>query len=188
MKENRIAEIVDKHLQWLIDNQLNQLPGEIHEEMSDRNQDPSEEWRIWFPIKSKVTNDEIKEFENLISHKLPEDYKTLLKYKHFYELYITNDLSFCSHPIDTWRYKLSQLIFGGYPTEFLIDKGLIPFANWSDWGHLCFNTNDTKNGFDYPIVLWDHEVAEKFENKYANFMDMLIKLDSLEKFDQSVDE
>jgi SMI1-KNR4 cell-wall len=189
MKENKIAEIVDKYLKWLIDNHLNKLPIEISIEMADINQDVNEEWRTWFPIKSTVTDEDIIAFESLIAHKLPEDYKIFLKHKHFYELYITNQVSLCSHPIGSWKQKLSEMIFEGYPTEFLIDKGLIPFAGWSDWGLLCFNTNDSKKNYDYSIVLWNHDSPDSFEYQYENFMSMLLSLDSkLDEFEDSDDD
>lgn len=34
-----------------------------------------------------------------------------------------------------------EMIFDVYPTEFLIEKGYVSFAEWSDWGLLCFDTN-----------------------------------------------
>lgn len=58
-----------------------------------------------------------------------------------------------------------------------IDKGIIPFAHWSDWGMLCFDASEDKPNNEYPIVLWDHETADQFEKKYENFEQMLEQLD-----------
>ncbi len=175
-----MEKIIDKYLDQLISIELNKLPGEIVPEMSDPDQEKNEEWRIWNPIQSKVTDEEIEEFESRLGHKLPESYKKFLKYKHFYELQI-GECSFCEHPAGIWRASLSEMIFDGYPREFLIDAGRIPFANWSDWGLLCFDTTAENQNNDYPIVLWDHEIFDEFEPKYSNFDNMIIELDKEEK-------
>lgn len=171
-----MEKIIDKHLDELVAIELNKLPCEIVPEMADPNQDKNEEWRIWNPIQSRVTDDEIEEFESRLGHKLPESYKRFLKHKHFYELQI-NECSFCEHQARVWRASLSEMIFEGYPREYLIDTGRIPFANWSDWGLLCFDTTANHNNNDYPVVLWDHEVFDEFESKYSNFETMIKELD-----------
>lgn len=180
MKEKTIKDIIDTYLKKWVDIELNKLPGQIETEMSDPSQDKKEEWRIWFPIDSKVTGDEIDEIEGRIGYKLPDDYKTFLKHKHFYELHIS-EVSFCRHPVNTWRAKLTEMIFDGYPTEYLIEKGYIPFADWSDWGLLCFDTNRCKENNNYPIVLWDHETADEVQEEYKDFYDLITNLDLEEK-------
>ena len=175
-----MEKIIDKYLDELISIELNKLPRQIVSEMSDPNQDKNEEWRIWNPIQSTVTDEEIKEFESRLGHNLPESYTKFLKHKHFYELQI-GECSFCEHPARIWRASLSEMIFDGYPREFLIDTGRIPFANWSDWGLLCFDTTVENQNSDHPIVLWDHEVFDEFESKYPNFDNMIIELDKDEK-------
>lgn len=176
MKEQTIKNIIDIYLRKWVDMGINQLPVQIETEMSDLNQDMSEEWRTWFPVNSKVTDEEINDIENRIGYEFPEDYKTFLKHKHFYELQIS-EVSFCEHPINIWRASLTEMIFDGYPKEFLIDKGYIPFANWSDWGMLCFDTNKNQNDKNYPIVLWDHELADEVQYQYEDFYDMIEKID-----------
>lgn len=176
MKEQTIKNIIDTYLKKWVDLKLNTLPGQIETEMSDPSQDEKEEWRIWFPINSKVTDNEIKEIEGRIGHMLPDDYKTFLKHKHFYELHIS-EVSFCRHPVNTWRSGLTEMIFDGYPTEYLIEKGYIPFADWSDWGLLCFDTNRNQSDHNYPIVLWDHEIADEVQEQYKDFYDLITKLD-----------
>jgi len=173
-------QIIDKYLEKLIAIGLNKLPSKIVTEMADPNQDKDEEWRVWNPIISRVTNDEIEEFELKLGHKLPESYKKFLKYKHFYNLQIS-ECSFCEHPAGIWRESLIEIIFDGYPRNFLIDTGRIPFANWSDWGLLCFDTTSEHTNNDYPIVLWDYEISYEFEPKYSNFDTMIIELDKEEK-------
>jgi hypothetical protein len=182
MKKQTITTIVDTYLKKLIDIELNVLPGQIESEMADHSQDKEEEWRIWFPVESKVTDSEIEEFESRLGLKLPSDYKIFLKYKHFYELQIS-EASFCRHPINTWLTNQIEMIFDGYPTEYLIEKGFIPIADWNDWGLLCFDTNRNKGDYNYPIILWDHEIADKVQDRYKDFYDLLINLDREEKKD-----
>jgi hypothetical protein len=67
--------------------------------------------------------------------------------------------------------------------RILIDKGLIPFSYWSDWGLLCFDTNRNEGDYNYPIILWDHEIADEVQNRYKDFYDLLINLDKEEKKD-----
>ncbi|WP_199563195.1 hypothetical protein [Runella aurantiaca] len=100
MKEQKIKNIIDTYLKKWVDIELNKLPGQIETEMSDPNQDKNEEWRIWLPIDSKVTDSEIEEIEGRIRHIFPDDYKAFLKHKHFYELQIF-EASFCEHPVNT---------------------------------------------------------------------------------------
>lgn len=180
MKEQTIKDIIEIYLKKEVALGLNKLPIKIEEEMSDPNQDKREEWRVWLPIDSKVTNNEIKEIEDRIEHKFPDDYKTFLKYKHFYRLYIS-EVEFSPHPVNIWRKELTELIFDGYPTEYLIEKGYVPFANWSDWGLLCFDTNRNQGNNNYPIVLWDHEIANEVQDEYKDFYNLIIQLDEDER-------
>jgi len=184
MKGQIIKNIIDTYLKKLIDVGLNKFPGKIETEMSDPNQDKNEEWYIWFPIESKVTDSEIEEIEGRIGHKFPDDYKTFLKHKHFYELQIS-EASFCKHPVNTWRASLIEMIFEGYPKEFLIDKGYIPFINWSDWGLLCFDTNKNQSDRNYPIVLWDQEKVDEVQDQYQHFYDLMLRLDEKERKNNS---
>lgn len=180
MKEQTIKNIINTYLIKWVDIGLNKLPVQIETEMSDPSQDKKDEWRIWLPIDSIITDDEIEEIEERIGYRLPVDYKTFLKYKHFYELHIS-EVSFCRHPVNTWRARLTEMIFDGYPTEYLIEKGYIPFADWSDWGLLCFDANRNQSDNNYPIVLWDHEIADDVQDQYKDFYELITKLDEEER-------
>ena len=175
-----MEHIIDTYLKELLDAELNTLPIQIVPEMSDPNQDKNSEWQIWHPVASTVTDADIEVFERRIGHQFPTSYKRFLQYKHFYELQI-GSCSFCEHPFGIWHASLATMIFDGDPREFLIDKGRIPFANWSDWGLLCFDTTAQCEANDYPIVLWDHEDAGQFEFQFSNFETMLFELDQEEK-------
>lgn len=177
MKQDTIKTIIDTYLNEWVELELNSLPQEIEPEMSDPEQDPKEEWKTWFPVPGKVTDQEIADFEEQIGHQLPQDYKILLKHKHYYELAIY-EATFAAHPVNRWRHFHASMIFDGYPREFLIDKGLLPIASWSDWGLLCFDTNRNKEDANYPVVLWDHEQAHHFKDFAPDFYQLLLHLDS----------
>jgi hypothetical protein len=177
MKADIIKSIIDNNLDRWLEIGLNELPIKIEKEMSHLNNKIEEEYQTWLPIESKITDTEIVEFETQLGYILPLDYKIFLKHKHFYELQIS-EVSFCSHPVNIWRAKQTEMIFDGYPTEFLIDKGYIPFASWSDWGLLCFDSNRNKDDNNYPIVLWDHEMAEDVTDKYKDFYDLMTNIET----------
>lgn len=177
MKDVSIASIIDKHLKVWIDNGINSLPVKIEPEMANSSEPENNEgWQKWYPIDSTVTDSEVEEIENQLKFKLPNSYKAFLKHKHFYELYIS-EAHFSGQEIRNWKLHLSDMAFKGYPREFLIDKGYIPFANWSDWGLLCFDTNKSNANSEYSIVLWDHDRYDKFESFSEDFQSLLSKLD-----------
>jgi hypothetical protein len=186
MKETTIKEIVDRYLEKWASLGINQLPGEIEAEMLAPGQDPTKEWKKWVAIPSRVTDEELADFEVQIGHPLPADHKIFLRYKHFYDLQIS-EATFAAHPVNRWRYFLSEMIFDGYPREYLIDKGLLPFAGWSDWGLLCFDTNRNDGHANYPVVLWDHEQPYKYADFAPDFCQLLIQLDEEDKADESAE-
>lgn len=182
MPDKTIEQIIDIALQKWIDIGLNKRPGKLEPEMSAGTD--ADGWTTWFPIPSKVTDEEIQDFEQQIGYPLPEDFKRLLKHKHFYDLHISEaDFTL---PVNTWRYALASMIDNGYPREFLIDKGYLPFITWSDWGMLCFDTNRDVGHHDYPVVLWDHEAAHKVTPFSDNFSELMTRLD-LEESDRVSD-
>lgn len=173
MAEKTIEEIVDFHVKKWADLGLNMLPEEIEKDMAGPTNEDG--WTTWYPIASKVTDAEIEDFEQLIGHRFPADYKRYLKYKHFYDLHI-GEASF-SHPVKVWRRAHVGLIYEGYPPEFLIDKGYLPIAGWSDWGLLCFDTNRNDGQNNYSVVQWDHDGAHRVRAFYKDFTDLLRGLD-----------
>jgi hypothetical protein len=72
-------------------------------------------------------------------------------------------VSLFSHPAGTWKVSITKAVFGGCPKELLIEKGYLPFADYSDWGLLCFCVRKPNSEGEYPIYRWDHEQPEKFE-------------------------
>lgn len=164
-----IEELVDKRLSFWMETELNQLPCDIEEEMLAPVQ-PDEEWKFWLPVQSTVTDAELQELEKEIGFIFPDDFKIFLKHKHFYELQIA-EVSFCPHPVNTWKASLREMMFETYPREFLFDKGYVPFAVYSDWGLLCFDTHNHNT-----IVRWDHEDENSFEYQYKSFDELLSEI------------
>lgn len=166
MAEKTIEKIIDSCLQRWIDRGLNKLPGKIEPEMAGATD--KEGCTTWFPVDSKVTDGDI----------LPSDYKRFLKYRHFYELHIS-EASF-THPVNFWQQKLLKMIYGGFPREFLIDRGYLPFADWCDWGMICFDINVDDGFHNFPVVVWDHEIVNNVTPLSTNFGELIYLLDAEE--------
>lgn len=160
----------------MVDNDMNNLPGKITPAMKDPDTESSDGWTKWLPVKSNITDDELKNLEARIGYILPPSYKSFLQYKHFYELLI-DEAGFFRHPVDDWRDSLASKMTHDPLQEYLLNKGYIPFADWSDWGLLCFDTNSSEGGVNYPVMLWDHESPDKFVFKAKDFETLLMDLD-----------
>lgn len=128
----------------------------------------------WKPISSTVTDKQLDELEKTIGYPIPASFRDFLKYKHFVELHI-GEVTFFSHPSSDWQKFILEPIFNGYPTEHLIDKGLMPFADYSDWGYVCFDLKNMNNN-ESKVFLWDHEQADDIELIYPNFDSMILKI------------
>lgn len=171
-----IPAIIDKHLDKIIRWRINALPRNIASEMRSYQVCEDEDWFFWLPVVSKVSDDEIAQWEDRIGHPLPQSYQTFLKHKHFYELLIS-EASFFEHPIHTWQESLAEVVFSENTQPCLLDKGYLPFAHWSDWGYLCFDTNRNTENHDYSVVLWDHENADEVQDFAEDFASLLYQLD-----------
>jgi hypothetical protein len=155
-----LTKIIDEALEDWIAKDLNCFPSDIPENMATGKS--SNDWNYWKPINSTVTDDEIKNLEKILGVNFPEQYKVLLKYNHFIELYI-GEVGFFSHPSIGWRASIENNVLKGYPREHLLDKGYLPFANYSDWGLWCFSLNERNEQNECPVYLWDHERPDDFE-------------------------
>lgn len=187
MNGKEIFEFVDKSLISLKKVDLMFLPHlNMPNEMIDIAIEQKSDWIPWKAVPSKVTDEDILELENLIGLKYPRLYIDFLKYKHFYELENVAEISFFKHCIRDWKSNLTEFYFDYWAPEEIIKKGFIPFADYSDWGIVCFDTNRMINN-DCPIVMFDHETLYdekvKFEEFYDSFeimsFDLLNKLNEL---------
>ena len=172
---SRIQNIVEQCLikmsqqKWLM-----KFPGHLPEEMIDPSIETSNDWKGWKPIKSIINDDDLNQLEHKIGHQLPESYRAFLKYKHFIDLKIPDhSVEFPKHLPDKQVNFLLKLVFKHMVPELIIGKGYIYFADFQDYGLLCFNTNVKKENNEYPIVYIDHEDLECI-HPYANsFLELL---------------
>ena len=67
-----IPAIIDKHLDKIIRWQINALPRNIASEMRSDRVCEDEDWFYWLPVASKVSDDEIAQWEDRIGHTLPQ--------------------------------------------------------------------------------------------------------------------
>ena len=154
-----IARLLDQALSDWQSKKLNCHPGTVPEAM--QTGEVQDDWKYWRAIESTVTDQDIKDLEHLLGVRLSQQYQELLRHKHFIELQI-GEVSIFSHPVGTWKSRLTKAI-GEYPKEFLLEKGCIPFADYSDWGLLCFRVKERNADGEYAVYRWDHERPEKFE-------------------------
>ncbi|QDU97048.1 SMI1/KNR4 family protein [Lignipirellula cremea] len=154
-----MKNLIDNALDYWEASKLNCHPGDVPSDMLTG--ETEDDWSFWNAIESKVTTDEIHDLEKHLGVTFPPSYKELLQHRHFIELQI-GEVSFFSHPSSGWRASITDAVFGGYPRALLIDKGYMPFANYSDWGLWCFGLNEPNQDGEFPIYQWDHECAEDF--------------------------
>lgn len=127
-------------------------------EMFDSSIKQEDDWKGWKPIPSVLDESDLNELEKLIRVELPLSYRHFLSYKHFYELDIPdNAVNFPGHLPDKNLDGFKEWFFEYYEPKLLIKKGLIHFANFHDYGLLCFDSNVKSENNEYPIVYVDHE-------------------------------
>lgn len=149
------------------------FPGDIPAAMLDPSIPVRSGCQGWKPIVSTITDDDINQFENKIGHPLPLSYRAYLKYKHFYSLRLPDHaVNLPDHLPDNFE-KLDDLIFHCYEPELLIGRNYIYFADFNDYGLLCFDADKPMPENEYPVVYIDHEDLE-FMLPYAiNFRELM---------------
>ena len=172
-----ISKIVDKHIELHRKRGLNFTMDVIPSEMVDKGELEDIENTYWKPIDSTLGDDDISAFESVLGHRLPLSYIIFLKHKHFFNLDI-GSCWFCPHPLNYWSKPLHEMIFDGWPKDWLLDKGRLPFANWEDWGLLCFDVSKGLVDGEYPVILWDHDRPEEVKPMSDNFKSLLQFLDN----------
>lgn len=174
-------------MEWLeniIDNSLEKMAREqilmsrpdpnMPKEMIDNSIPRENDWIGWRPIKSDISDQELDELEVKIGKELPHSFRHLLKYKYFYELEM-EDRSFSlfgNLPGRTIR-GLEDGILNSWDPDYLIELGYIYFADFHDYGLLCFDANCIEENNEYPIVFFDHEDLTTVHQYARNFQDLL---------------
>jgi hypothetical protein len=176
----KIYEFIDIALDSLKQENLMFLPhSKMPEEMIDMEVNKDNDWIPWKPVLSKVTDTSLLELEEQIGLIYPNPYKEFLKYKHFYDLEVASEIRFFRHCIRDWKDDLLEQYFDSWEPDVIIKAGFIPFADYSDWGIVCFDTNRMR-GSDCPIVMFDHECLYdepvQYEELYESFETMIAEL------------
>lgn len=157
---NTIAHLIDESLADCESRKLNCHPGTVPDAM--QTGEIRDDWKYWRAIESTVTDQDIQDMERLLQVRISPQYQELLRHKHFIELQI-GEISIFPHPVGTWKSSITQAVFGGYPKELLIQRGYLPFADYSDWGLLCFQVTEANADGEYAVYRWDHDRPEEFE-------------------------
>ncbi|MBD0400586.1 SMI1/KNR4 family protein [Flammeovirga sp. EKP202] len=153
------------------------IPDDIPDEMLDKSIEPSEGYQGWKPINSIIDDNDLDKVESKIGHKLPQSYREFLKYKHWFGLRIPDHaVNFPDHKPDKELSFLSEKVFEYMEPELIIGKGYIYFADFEDYGILCFDTNHEKENDEYRIVYINHEDLDDI-HLYANSFTELLEAD-----------
>jgi hypothetical protein len=171
-----ITKIVDKYFSFIGEiGGLHFIPELIPEDMKDYTNPPRYEGtQRWKVIPSTVTDKQIQEYETQLGLKLPDSYKFFVKYKNFIEMNLGGyQVVFFKNLSTDW---METLLEQSQPyREHLEGRGLIAFADYSDYGVVCFDsTTSTGNDLEYPVVWLDHEDGYDQVNPLAgNFMHLV---------------
>ena len=139
--------------------------------------------KYFYIFQSKFFVDKI---EKRIGYPLPTSYREYLKYKHFYRLKIPDIAVNLPNLLpDKELTFLKEYVFEMMEPELLIDRGYIYFADFHDYGLLCFDTNEKRENNEYKIVFIDHEDLEEI-HLYANNFRELMEADN-EKGNRFID-
>ena len=156
-----VHEFVDANLELIFQVGLMRMPHEVVPlEMRDGNNAGIDEegYAAWKEIPSTVSQDEIRELEQKTGFRYPELYVEFLRYKQFCELFPVAEITFFDHSIHQWKQVLIDRYYKSWLPEKLIGQGYIYFADYSDWGMVCFDTTEQNlEDNDCPIIMIDHE-------------------------------
>lgn len=169
---NTLLQLVDETLDRWIAQKGNFIPGPVPDDMAGGP--GSGGWNSWLPIGSRVTDEQLARLAAEIGVSFPRQYQQILKHKHFIDLHI-GSVSFIAHPSVGWQDCLKKDILDGWPREYLLDKGFVPFAMYSDWGEWCFSVRERSVDGEDPIYLWDHDSPNEHEYVAATLEEALRK-------------
>ena len=188
-----VHQFVDDNLNVIRQHDMMKSPGHIPAEMQDDPQAATDDWLPWKPVDSTVSTDDIKELEQQIHLRYPKLYLDFLQYKHFCELWPVADITFFPHDTASWKQTLLSHYQESWLPEKLIEQGYIYFADYSDWGIVCFDTTrQSTSNFDCPIIMIDHDLLFSnpvpHEELYASFAEMMQSLLEEQKNPTIVDD
>lgn len=148
---------------------------DMPKEMFDSSVSCENDWKGWKAIKSVFNDSDLNRLERILGIKLPISYRYFLMYKHFYQLSIPDfAVNLHTHLPDENLDGFKEFLYE-YEPESLIEKGLIYFADFQDYGLLCFDSTEKRENNDYPIVYIDHEELSIKHHYANNFKEMLLE-------------
>jgi hypothetical protein len=117
--------------------------------------DDDESSCCWKPIPGTVSEKDLRQLTSFFVHPLPLSYRYFLQQWHFIDMYLNqNDVRFFPNLPHQLTRKFREIIdkfYGGLP-----QRGLLPIANFGDWGVVCFDARKPIPDSDYPVVVLDH--------------------------------
>jgi hypothetical protein len=170
-----IYKVVDSALEKMAKTTISMMtPAKLPVNMVDESIPKSDDWTGWKPTESIITDEDLTRLENKIGHNLPLSFREFLKYKHFVQLRLNNyAIGLFSHMPDKELSELKRKILEFHEPELLIDQGYIYFADFNDYGLLCFDTNNKRENFDWSVVYIDHDDLETIHEYAENFKDLI---------------
>jgi hypothetical protein len=148
----------------------------VPKEMIDDTNRPSygEDYVFWKPIPANLSAGRLEEYEAKVGFPLPNSYKDFLSYKYFIELNYGHECNFFRHTpsfVEDYHERFPE-----FELDETLRKGLIPFADDTDRGCFCFDSNSSNNPDEYKVVLimWGYD-AEFYHNTFVDFMKELEK-------------
>lgn len=170
-----IQSVIDKAIDFNISIGSLQEPIDIVPDEMIREKHPKyDEIVFWNPIQANISQADFLEYENKIGFPLPDTYKDFLSYKYFISLNFGHEAGFFRHT-STWASDYYKII-ERYGNEKLLEKGLIPFADYTDQGLFCFDTNNVAFDNEYIIVTYDREF-EKQDHEHSSFIEFIAELE-----------
>lgn len=144
------------------------------QEMIDPNIPKQDDWIGWRPISSNITDLELDDLELKIGKQLPQSFRHLLKYKCYYELKMEDrSFSLLNNLPGRTIIELEKGILKNFYPSCLIQLGYIYFADFHDFGLLCFDANSIEENHEYPVVYFDHEDLTTVHYYAKNLRDLL---------------
>lgn len=170
-----LKKIIDESLHEMSKTDISMMtPAEVPKEMRDDSIEKMDDWIGWKPIASIIEDSDINRIEKIIDYPLPLSYREFLKYKHFYQLIIPDrGVNLPGILPDKELTFLKELVFEMGEPDLILGQGYIYFADFEDYGLLCFNANIKAKNNEYPVVFIDHEDFDDIHLYANNFKELL---------------
>jgi len=166
-------EFSNKNLRGLI-HTVHHIPNYMLDKTKETG---SSEWSYWKPIKADIQATDILNYEETVGIKLPKSYIQFLTYLYFIELNFGHDIEFFKH---TRQWIPDNLdIINRWGHDKTTNKGFLPFANSTDLGIVCFNSNNPYPDNEFDIILLtrqDIDTPQIIHRGRFSFVELLIEM------------